>query len=223
MKKFFTFFVCLFLSGCASSLLDVAKPRDSQIRDYSFSDYIPLEFKNSNSPLPVEMQSLIGKPVWSYGEKTLHEKFPGLIRKDDIKTAPLEELIVIDAYYKETGILNDLLVRFQRKLDNKFYAIYFSWFPYESSFEDFKHQFAIENPYEKYPEWPQNDLERIKARQIWIGMSREQALYSLGYPQNNNRTVSASVISEQWVYSYLGKGGGVYLYFLNDKLTSWQD
>lgn len=54
-------------------------------------------------------------------------------------------------------------------------------------------------------------------------MDKNQTIYALGYPTETNRTVTASVVSEQWVYPPRIKGYTFYLYFENGKLTSWQD
>lgn len=59
---------------------------------------------------------------------------------------------------------------------------------------------------------------KILVRSVWIGMSAEMALESQGTPIEINRTVTASVVREQWVY-----GTGVYLYFDNGVLTAVQD
>lgn len=53
---------------------------------------------------------------------------------------------------------------------------------------------------------------------IWIGMTDEMAVESIGKPREVNRTVTQYLISEQWVYN-----SGVYLYFENGLLTAWQD
>jgi hypothetical protein len=222
MKFFSTFLILgLFLSGCAS-LYDTG-----QNKIYSFSNSIPLDFKNSS--LPLEIQNLIGKTVWSYGENEICENFKlggiiGFSGENWIRARPLEELMVIDAYIKKEEYSDDqLLVRLQRKLDGKIYARDFSRYIYASLIDAFKDKFTTESPYEKYPKWSQKDWERVKAGEIWIGMTREQAIYSLGHPTESNRTVTASVVSEQWVYPPRVKGYTFYLYFENDKLTSWQD
>lgn len=59
---------------------------------------------------------------------------------------------------------------------------------------------------------------KILNNEIWIGMSSEIARESLGTPKDINRTVTASVIREQWVYH-----SKMYLYFENNVLISWQD
>jgi hypothetical protein len=62
-----------------------------------------------------------------------------------------------------------------------------------------------------------NNAEKIMSKLIWIGMTKEMARESWGEPKDIHRTVTASSIHEQWVYS------GEYLYFENGILTSWQD
>jgi hypothetical protein len=58
---------------------------------------------------------------------------------------------------------------------------------------------------------------RIQKHMYWIGMTKEMAEYSLGKPIDINRTVTASNVREQWVYE------GVYLYFKNNVVESFQD
>jgi|LSQX01.3.fsa_nt_gb hypothetical protein len=60
--------------------------------------------------------------------------------------------------------------------------------------------------------------ENLANHKIWLGMSKEEAEISRGKPQNINRSVGSWGTHEQWCYS-----GGVYLYFENGSLTSWQD
>jgi hypothetical protein len=64
----------------------------------------------------------------------------------------------------------------------------------------------------------------IMARKVWVGMSKEMAIESIGRPSSVNRTVTGSSVSEQWVYR--DKVGGhyrYYLYFVDGRLQSWQD
>ena len=58
---------------------------------------------------------------------------------------------------------------------------------------------------------------KILEGKIWLGMTKEMAIESLGRPNDINRTVNAYKINEQWVYDK------IYLYFENDILISWQD
>ena len=41
---------------------------------------------------------------------------------------------------------------------------------------------------------------KILSSKIWIGMTDEMAIESLGRPQENNRTVGSWGVHEQWVY-----------------------
>jgi len=59
----------------------------------------------------------------------------------------------------------------------------------------------------------------------YTGMTKDQFLFVMGYPEKNNRTVSSSSIREQLVYQ---KPSGNefeknYFYFINGILKSWQD
>jgi hypothetical protein len=60
--------------------------------------------------------------------------------------------------------------------------------------------------------------QNILDHKIWIGMTAQMARDSWGNPGDVNRTVTARGTHEQWVY-----GGGVYLYFTDGVLTSYQD
>lgn len=62
-------------------------------------------------------------------------------------------------------------------------------------------------------------------RGFFTGMTREQFIFVMGYPEKNNRTVTSRVVKEQLVYQ---KPGGNefeknYFYFTNGVLKSWQD
>lgn len=60
--------------------------------------------------------------------------------------------------------------------------------------------------------------EELKKGYYWIGMTNEMALISLGSPNDNNRSVGSWGVHEQWVYN-----NGLYLYFENGKLKSYQN
>lgn len=53
---------------------------------------------------------------------------------------------------------------------------------------------------------------------VIIGMTKQQCIEAWGNPKQINRTITASIIYEQWVYS-----AGRYLYFENGKLVTIQD
>ena len=58
---------------------------------------------------------------------------------------------------------------------------------------------------------------KILNREIWIGMSKEIAIESLGKPRIVNKTVTPNRVTEQWVYNTKN------LYFEGNILTSWQE
>lgn len=58
---------------------------------------------------------------------------------------------------------------------------------------------------------------KIFKKEIWIGMTKEMTLASWGKPDNINRTVTSSVVHEQWIYS------DTYLYFDNGIMKAFQD
>jgi len=53
---------------------------------------------------------------------------------------------------------------------------------------------------------------------VWIGMTAEMARDSWGYPKDINRTITANLTHEQWVYD-----NDKYLYFENGILTTIQE
>jgi len=59
---------------------------------------------------------------------------------------------------------------------------------------------------------------KIMSGYIWIGMTDDMAIEVKGTPESVNRTVSAGLVSEQWVYPY-----NTYLYFKNGILDTWQN
>jgi hypothetical protein len=79
----------------------------------------------------------------------------------------------------------------------------------------------------------------IKNGDVLIGMTKEELIASWGQPYDINRTVTATVIREQWVYVFgyvdsytlqpipaqLVTPGAphVYVYLENGIVTSWQD
>ncbi len=68
-----------------------------------------------------------------------------------------------------------------------------------------------------------SDLKRVMLEgKIQVGMTKEQVIISWGAPRDVHRTVFGFSSNEQWIYGdplY----GAKYLYFDNDKLTSWQE
>lgn len=77
------------------------------------------------------------------------------------------------------------------------------------------------NYFETYPidpTWDRNIIEAIENQQVLFGMTKEQVILSWDRPEDINRTVTQYGIHEQWIYF-----GPKYLYFENNKLTSYQD
>jgi hypothetical protein len=67
-----------------------------------------------------------------------------------------------------------------------------------------------------------NIIETIIGGSVKLDMTREQVIFSWGRPNDINKTVGSWGVHEQWVYNR-GSIQRQYLYFENDKLTSWQD
>lgn len=58
---------------------------------------------------------------------------------------------------------------------------------------------------------------RITNHEIWIGMTSELVVLSIGYPKEVNKSTYSWGVHEQWIYD------NKYIYLENDKLTSWQE
>lgn len=64
-----------------------------------------------------------------------------------------------------------------------------------------------------------NHLNEIYDKHFYeIGMSKDDLLFSMGFPNEINRTVTKNSKSEQWVYD-----NGIYIYIEDDEVTSFQD
>ena len=57
--------------------------------------------------------------------------------------------------------------------------------------------------------------EAIAAKQVLVGMTREEVERAWGKPDRTNRSSSGAGVREQWAYA-----SGSYVYFGNDKVTS---
>lgn len=73
------------------------------------------------------------------------------------------------------------------------------------------------DPYKQSPNWPQEAWEYIENQQVFVGMTREMALMSIGAPVKKNKTISTYGNHEQWIYR------SQYLYFENNILTTIQN
>lgn len=66
--------------------------------------------------------------------------------------------------------------------------------------------------------WPAEIKSAVLNRKVLLGMTPEQVQMAIGKPKQINRSVYSFGVHEQWVYN-----NGTYLYFENDKMTSFQD
>ena len=62
-----------------------------------------------------------------------------------------------------------------------------------------------------------DNANKILNNNIWIGMTEDMCLRSIGLPTIKNKTTNADGNSDQWVYE------NKYLYFDNGVLTTWQE
>lgn len=67
--------------------------------------------------------------------------------------------------------------------------------------------------------WPPRSARLVMQGAIALGMSPEMVRESWGRPDRVNRSVGVWGVHEQWMYD----ARGVYVYFENGKLTSWQE
>jgi len=73
----------------------------------------------------------------------------------------------------------------------------------------------------QYPSWTTAQCERVYNHEIWLGMTKEMALSSIGLPDHSNRSVSSAGTRTQYVYRSVKWGRYIgYLYFRNGRLTS---
>ncbi|RTE06771.1 hypothetical protein [Paenibacillus whitsoniae] len=63
----------------------------------------------------------------------------------------------------------------------------------------------------------------VKARQVYVGMSRSEAVLSWGKPDDMNKWTSGLGTTEQWVYRSGSLFNAQYIYFTNGVLTSIQN
>lgn len=78
-----------------------------------------------------------------------------------------------------------------------------------------KEQAILDKKYrEKYGK---ETFQKLQNGYYWLGMSKEMAIISLGYPSKINKTVGSWGVHEQWVYNNKN------LYFKNGILDSFQN
>ncbi len=64
-----------------------------------------------------------------------------------------------------------------------------------------------------YPSWAPEDCQRVCNEEIWIGMTPQQLLESWGKPWDAKRTVSASLVHDEYIYP--ANPHMMWLYFLD--------
>lgn len=89
--------------------------------------------------------------------------------------------------------------------------------PFKEDILKFKQECSQKNEIAKKEEEEANKITP-GCHKVYIGMTKSEAEISMGKPYDINRTVGSYGTHEQWCYN-----GGVYLYFDNGTLTSWQD
>lgn len=104
--------------------------------------------------------------------------------------------------------------------ENREVDIYFSYYSHlQSTISEIKDAFYYEDPSPVISKWGSRALKAIKEGKIFIGMDKGQVRASWGLPRKINSSGGSWGIHEQWIYGDFGP----YLYFENDRLTSWQD
>lgn len=70
--------------------------------------------------------------------------------------------------------------------------------------------------WKQHPTWDVATCDGVARREVWIGMTSEQVIASLGRPNHINSDIAATGTTEQWVY------GGDYIYIEAGKVTHLQ-
>ena len=52
----------------------------------------------------------------------------------------------------------------------------------------------------KHPTWSARDCERVAKKQMWVGMTGEMLLESLGAPVRTRKVTTAAGVTALWVY-----------------------
>ncbi len=125
----------------------------------------------------------------------------------------------------KVGLLEDLGDRLKIFYNNK--TGYTRPYGYVTESEAFRKRHTLQIKERELSEAQKNILEKygshfgslINDNRVVIGMTKEMVTASIGYPQDINRSVGSWGVHEQWVYSKRG----IYVYFENEKVTSFQD
>jgi hypothetical protein len=126
-----------------------------------------------------------------------------------------------DKYFKKESSLKSIDLRFQSsfdKIDDSINKINIKNRLIREEEREQKRQIEIKkNEKEAIAKYGLKTYDKLKAGYYWVGMTRDMAIIALGHPIDVNETVGSWGLHEQWVYN-----DNIYLYFENDKLTSYQ-
>lgn len=166
-----------------------------------------IDYKIHGTCNPIEIdkaKNLINKDIWvnaNYQPKLLTED-----KNNDIELSSYEKVKVIDILLKQLAHMysySDFFLVVERNSGEIGY-LYFN-----------PKSYYLTYPLKK--SWSKKVLNAIENKEVFVGMSKEQAILSWGEPKDINRTVTSNGTSEQYIY------GESYLYFKNNKLTAIQD
>lgn len=218
VKKYFLILLALmmsnFIPGCASPLLKL--PQD-ELRSYSTEELI-----------------LAGRGIfntWAFDPEIDQE----LIRrqKEDIQrlienAASLEDFENIRFSFQNPTKASQIEDKYERiprgvYVNNKFTSVSAKWVDGEK-FDNARRQWYVN----KHPEL-RNEIrksvlnsESSVHHRLVRGMTEEQVIATIGYPNDINRSTGEWGVHEQWIYGGL-IGRARYFYFENGILTSWQN
>lgn len=160
-----------------------------------------------------------GQPVWLVVPMTDIER--SAIVTPKVKAPGLSKLHIINISYTAedyTAWKNHKYGRIEIKVSSDFgeLSINFSDWSKEAS-NGIKS--AVNSFYSQYPakKWSTKATNAIRSGQVFVGMTKPQVMASIGRAYEINRTVGKWGVHEQWCYD------GMYLYFENKVLKSWQD
>lgn len=159
----------------------------------------------------LESMPFVGNEMWMC-DRDILDKID--ISMDDYLELKTWNKVYFLDFERPKNIVNSKINNIYISINDKQYTM-----PYNEFFME--NDLYSESP-QKIFEIPDNEWNEIQRGKIWIGMESFYLMLIKGYPDDINKTVTASTKFEQWVYrSYDGKA--TYYYFENDILTGWQE
>jgi hypothetical protein len=135
--------------------------------------------------------SIMGKTIWLYSKANVAD----LNTNAGITLSRLSEVKVVDEYSPYESII---------QYKNKLYII-------DNSFADVFFKVDLKKTYK----WSPKVWEAIINEEVFVGMTKTQAIYAWGEPDDINSTLDITGEFEQWIYNDYN-----YLYFSNGILVS---